>query len=125
MLNTIFPASQHINRQHKTHRLVEFLTKLRGLLSATKVAQLSCGRVQLTNLEHLLSAKIPNLYHANISALVSLRGCKVVADFKPARVSATTCFRAQSVARESNSERELAQVESTVCFQRKLSSERA
>ncbi|EPI42269.1 hypothetical protein HMPREF1585_00995 [Gardnerella vaginalis JCP8481B] len=28
------------------------------------------------------------------------------------------------LARESNSERELAQVESTVCFQRKLSSER-
>ncbi|EIK85682.1 hypothetical protein CGSMWGv00703Dmash_02625 [Gardnerella greenwoodii 00703Dmash] len=32
---------------------------------------------------------------------------------------------AQHCARESNSERELAQVESTVCFQRKLSSERA
>ena len=31
---------------------------------------------------------------------------------------------AQHFARESNSERELAQVESTVCFQRKLSSER-
>ena len=31
---------------------------------------------------------------------------------------------AQYCARESNSERELAQVESTVCFQRKLSSER-
>ena len=31
---------------------------------------------------------------------------------------------AQHCARESNSERELAQVESTVCFQRKLSSER-
>jgi len=43
----------------------------------------------------------------------------------PPNAGVTTCFRAQSVTCESNSERELAQVESTVCFQRKLSSERA
>ena len=35
--------------------------------------------------------------------------------------SATTCFRAQSVARESNSERELVQTESPVDFPCKLS----
>ena len=43
LLNTIFPASQHTKCQHKTHRLVKLVTKVRGLLSATKVAQLSCG----------------------------------------------------------------------------------
>ncbi len=46
LLNTIFPASQHTKQQHKTHRLVKFVTKVRGLLSATKVAQLSCGWVR-------------------------------------------------------------------------------
>ncbi len=47
---------------------------------------------------------------------------------EPRKFSASQARRpafAQHCAREGNSERELAQVESTVCFQRKLSSERA
>ena len=45
MLNTIFPASQQIKHNTKLIDSCKKVAKVRGLLSAAKVTQLSCGGV--------------------------------------------------------------------------------